>query len=505
MKNHAAVPQEIHQRAQNLAAEVLRHQTLYHTHDAPEISDEAYDSLVTELLQLEETYPELKKEHLATERVGSVVLEAFQKVTHRHPQWSFDDVFDDAELALWMKKNQKLLEKSGAAQEVTYVCELKIDGLKIIVTYSQGKLVRAATRGDGTVGEDITENIRAVESIPKTLSQPVDITVVGEAWLSRDQLVKINEQRVKAGQATFANPRNAAAGSLRQLDTAVTRSRNLEAFFYEIDELSRNSKVEEFVSQQAVLQMIQTLGLPINPHQELCHTEQDIERYYQHWASERSKVLYDLDGIVIKINEREAQKLLGYTAKAPRFGVAYKFPAEQATSVLQEITWQVGRTGALTPVANIVPTRIAGTVVSRATGAAWKSPSDARRGRATAPSTATDPARDPSGARVRVGRAGGAVRPSTFRLPAWRKARGSTARSTATTRPRATARPSTRASKSVHMPSFTQSRQTHAPSSLARVMVSPIQCALAFSAALVVITTRRHLPLKGPAGTSSCE
>lgn len=365
--NHAAVPQEIYQRAQSLATEILRHQTLYHTHDAPEISDEAYDSLVTELTQLQETYPVLREEYLTTARVGSVVLEAFQKVTHRQRQWSFDDVFDDDELASWMKKNQKLLEKSGVSQEVTYVCELKIDGLKIIVTYSQGKLVRAATRGDGTVGEDITENIRAVESIPKTLSQPVDVTVVGEAWLSRDQLVKINEQRSKAGQATFANPRNAAAGSLRQLDTAVTRSRNLEAFFYEIDELSGDGLAEEFISQQEVLQRIQALGLPTNPHQTLCYTEQDIEQYYQHWASERSKVLYDLDGIVIKINERTTQKLLGYTAKAPRFGVAYKFPAEQATSVLREVTWQVGRTGALTPVANIVPTRIAGTVVSRAT------------------------------------------------------------------------------------------------------------------------------------------
>ncbi len=366
--NHAAVPQEIYQRAQNLATEILRHQTLYHTHDAPEISDEAYDSLVTELAQLKEIYPALQEEYLTTARVGSVVLEAFQKVTHRQKQWSFDDVFDDNELASWMKKNQKILEKLRAPQEVSYVCELKIDGLKIIVTYSQGKLVRAATRGDGAVGEDITENIRAVESIPKTLSRPVDVIVVGEAWLSRDQLVKINEQRSKAGQTTFANPRNAAAGSLRQLDTAVTRSRNLEVFFYEIDELTQEGgEGEEFVSQQEVLQRIQALGLPTNPHQTLCYTEQDIERYYQHWASERSKVLYDLDGIVIKINERATQKLLGYTAKAPRFGVAYKFPAEQATSVLREVTWQVGRTGALTPVANIVPTRIAGTVVSRAT------------------------------------------------------------------------------------------------------------------------------------------
>jgi DNA ligase (NAD+) len=354
-------------RIEKLVQAINRHRELYHTMDAPEISDEAYDSLLGELVFLEKEYPGLCHPHSPTSQVGGVVLEQFEKVSHSHPQWSFNDVFDNQELKNWCKKTQRMLLREGVMITPTYVTELKIDGLKIILTYRQGTLVQAATRGDGKTGENITENIRVTESIPQKLQQPVDITVVGEAWLSRAEFQKINQERQKSGGPVFANPRNAAAGSLRQLDTSVTKSRNLSAFFYEIDELTVDGESSSFTTQQDVLHFLEKLGFPINEHQALCHTEEDIAAYYDLWSTKKQEVPYDLDGIVIKINERKVQAILGYTGKAPRFGVAYKFPAEQSTSTLLSVHWQVGRTGALTPVATITPTRIAGSVVQRAT------------------------------------------------------------------------------------------------------------------------------------------
>ncbi len=350
-----------------LTTEINRHRELYHSLDAPEISDAAYDSLFTELEKLETEFPELKEAGSPTNAVGGVILEKFQKVAHQHPQWSFDDVFDYEGLWAWCERGKKNLAKEGYTETPTYVCELKIDGLKVILTYKAGILVTGATRGDGVVGEDITENLRVVKSIPKKLSLPVDLIVVGEAWLGNESFARLNEERANAGLPLFANPRNAAAGSLRQLDTRVTKSRNLEVFFYEIDDLVKEGERQEIATQEEVLATLTDLGIPINPHQERADTVEEIEAYYQKWSNQKTSVPYDLDGVVIKVRERHLQKALGYTGKAPRFGVAYKFPAEQATSVLEAIQWQVGRTGALTPVATITPTQIAGTVVSRAT------------------------------------------------------------------------------------------------------------------------------------------
>ncbi len=354
-------------RIAQLTEEINRHRELYHSLDAPEISDAAYDSLFEELEKLESEFPEFKAEDSPTQKVGSVVLENFHKVKHAHPQWSFDDVFDSAGLQAWCARVERMLAKEGYREPPSYVCELKIDGLKVILTYKKGILAIGATRGDGEIGEDITENIRVVESVPKKLLRPVDMIAVGEAWLGHDHFVRLNEERKKEGKALFANPRNAAAGSLRQLDTGVTKKRNIQAFFYEIDELASDGESRKIDTQDQVLETLKSLGIPVNPHQEIARSVLDIEAYYQKWIAKKPSVPYDLDGIVIKVRERHLQKALGYTGKAPRFGVAYKFPAEQATSVLLDVQWQVGRTGALTPVATLAPTRIAGTVVSRAT------------------------------------------------------------------------------------------------------------------------------------------
>jgi DNA ligase (NAD+) len=277
-------------RILKLVQEINRHRELYHTLDTPEISDETYDSLMNELRALEKKYPELALSDSPTKQVGAVILDQFAKVKHSYSQWSFDDVFDNQELRNWCKKIKKMLVRDGLTEEPSYVTELKIDGLKIILTYKKGKLLSAATRGDGKTGENITENIRVTRSIPKTLEQKVDITVVGEAWLSREEFQKINQERQKESLAIFANPRNAAAGSLRQLDTSVTESRNLSAFFYEIDELFIGGERFFFSTQQEVLGFLQTLGFPVNEHQVLCSTEEEITDYYNFWSTQKQKV-----------------------------------------------------------------------------------------------------------------------------------------------------------------------------------------------------------------------
>lgn len=353
-------------RITELTKEINRHRELYHTLDTPEISDQAYDSLVRELEDLEKQFPTLALRESPTNKVGAVVLEKFRKITHRHPQWSFDDVFSAEGLEAWCQRGKKILEKEGYTETPSYVCELKIDGLKVILTYKKGVFVSGATRGDGVVGEDITENLLVLESFPKKLKEEVDCIAVGEAWLHQDTFLALNREREKNGEPLFANPRNAAAGSLRQLDTSVTKKRKLEVFLYEIDELQKNGQKEEIATQQEVVQKLKSLGFPINENQVVAKNTKEIEAYYQAWAAKKDSVPYDLDGIVIKVNERHLQKVLGYTGKSPRFGVAYKFPAVQTTSILQAVHWQVGRTGALTPVASITPTKIAGTTVSRA-------------------------------------------------------------------------------------------------------------------------------------------
>lgn len=355
-------------RARELQQLIAHHQALYHEQDAPEISDEAYDSLIEELKGLEDTYPELKTKDSPTEAVGGRADEAFTKVRHRVRQWSFDNVFSHDELRAWEERLRRVLEKEGrAVSQIAYVAEHKIDGLKVILEYEKGVLVRATTRGDGVVGEDVTHAARVVRDIPKVLKKPVSLIAVGEAWLSETDFKRINAERAALGEPLFANPRNTAAGSLRQLDPEVTRSRGLSFFTYDIDYFDESEGEARPTTQLAELELLSGLGFTVNEHFLCAKNLDEVIAYYEKWTPKRHAMPYGIDGVVVKVNEVSLQELLGYTAKAPRFGIAYKFPAEQATTVVEDIVLQVGRTGVLTPVAHLRPVRIAGSVVSRAT------------------------------------------------------------------------------------------------------------------------------------------
>ncbi len=358
--------QTAEKRIRQLTEEINHHRKLYHTHDAPEISDEAYDSLFRELESLEQAHPEFKSPASPTLRVGDEPRQAFQKIKHGKRQWSFDDVFDSAELEAWDERLRRLIEKGTGRfpRELEYVAELKIDGLKIILTYENGILLRGATRGNGEIGEEVTENLRTIRDIPLELEERETLTVVGEAWLSKDELARINRERKDNEEPPFANPRNAAAGSIRQLDSRITAKRKLNAFLYDIDHIKGQALPTKQIEE---LELLQKLGFAVNPHSRLCKSIQEIEAYYREWSEKRDSLPYALDGIVIKVNDQSLYDLLGYTGKSPRFGVAYKFPAEEGTSKVEAISVQIGRTGALTPVAHLTPVRLAGTVVSRAT------------------------------------------------------------------------------------------------------------------------------------------
>lgn len=351
-------------RIKELRLTLERHRHLYHTLDAPEISDEVYDSLMRELESLERAYPEYDHPMSPTHRVGGAPLDHFEKVAHTVRQWSFDNVFNFTELLEWDERNKNLLRKSGAKDTCSYVAEIKIDGLKVILTYVQGVLFRAATRGDGTVGEDITENIKTISSIPLVLPEPVSMTVIGEAWMKKAELEAINTERAKEGLALYANTRNLAAGTLRQLDPQVVASRNLQLYAYDIEEYDGPETLE---SQSAELDMLMRFGFMVNRDFVVTDNLEVIQNFYEAWVPKRHNQDYGIDGLVIKINERTIWDELGYTAKCPRGGIAYKFPAEIVATKLLGITCQVGRTGAITPVAELEPVLLAGSVVRRAT------------------------------------------------------------------------------------------------------------------------------------------
>jgi len=345
---------------------IAYHQKRYHKEDAPEISDEAYDALVRELCGLEEKHPTLKKGKSVTENVGATPLATFSKVIHEVPQWSFANVFSYDELVAWKDRLVRHLEREGfpSPTAFSYCIEHKIDGLKVVLTYKKGVLAQGATRGDGEIGEDITENIKTFRSIPQKLTGPIDIIVGGEAWLSNSEFLRINKEREERSELLFANPRNAAAGSLRQLDSSITASRKLDCFVYDLEKLEG---MEEPKTQYDELLLLKNLGFTVNPSYKHCKTLNDVEEYYKAWYTKRHANVFETDGVVVKVNEVEYQKALGYTAHAPRFAIAYKFPAEQVTTIVEDIVLQVGRTGVLTPVAELKPVRVAGSVVSRAT------------------------------------------------------------------------------------------------------------------------------------------
>ena len=338
-----------------LVALLNRYATEYYTSDNPSVSDSEYDRLYRELVELEAAYPDQVLADSPTHRVGGKVLDGFEKYSHQYPLYSLQDAFSREELEAFDARVRKELAHP------TYICELKIDGLSISLTYEKGILVAGATRGDGSVGENITENLKRVKDIPLTLPEELDITVRGECYMPRASFDQVNQARQENGEPEFANPRNAAAGTLRQLDTAVVAKRNLATFLYQ--EASPSTRD----SQEKVLKHLEQLGFVVNPKRILAESMDEIWNFIQKVGQERDNLPYDIDGVVIKVNDLAGQEELGFTVKAPKWAVAYKFPAEEKEAQLLSVDWTVGRTGVVTPTANLTPVQLAGTTVSRAT------------------------------------------------------------------------------------------------------------------------------------------
>jgi DNA ligase (NAD+) len=354
---------EVQKRIEKLRKEIDRYRYLYHVLDSPQVSDEIFDSLMRELRQLEEQYPEFKAVDSPSQRIGGEPLDKFEKTRHKHKQWSLNDAFSFEEIKAWEEKIIRMLEKEGIKEKLEYCCEVKIDGLKVVLTYEKGFFVRAATRGDGVIGENVTEQVRTIQSIPLRLNKDIDVIVMGEAWMRKKDLQRINKEREKKGEQLFANSRNAAAGSIRQLDPKITASRRLDSYIYDMDEIEG-----EFpATQTEELERLEKLGFKVNKNYKLCYSLEQIEALFRTWEPKRNKQEYGIDGLVVKVNSRKLQNILGYTGKSPRWAIAYKFIPEKVTTVVEDIKTQIGRTGALTPVAHLKPVRVAGSVVSRAT------------------------------------------------------------------------------------------------------------------------------------------
>ena len=345
----------MNKRMNELVALLNRYATEYYTSDNPSVSDSEYDRLYRELVELETAYPDQVLADSPTHRVGGKVLDGFEKYSHQYPLYSLQDAFSREELEAFDARVRK------EVAHPTYICELKIDGLSISLTYEKGILVAGATRGDGSVGENITENLKRVKDIPLTLPEELDITVRGECYMPRASFDQVNQARQENGEPEFANPRNAAAGTLRQLDTAVVAKRNLATFLYQ--EASPSTRD----SQEKVLKHLEQLGFVVNPKRLLAENMDEIWNFIQEVGEERENLPYDIDGVVIKVNDLAGQEELGFTVKAPKWAVAYKFPAEEKEAQLLSVDWTVGRTGVVTPTANLTPVQLAGTTVSRAT------------------------------------------------------------------------------------------------------------------------------------------
>ncbi|HEV3755468.1 TPA: NAD-dependent DNA ligase LigA [Streptococcus pneumoniae] len=345
----------MNKRMNELVALLNRYATEYYTSDNPSVSDSEYDRLYRELVELETAYPEQVLADSPTHRVGGKVLDGFEKYSHQYPLYSLQDAFSREELDAFDARVRK------EVAHPTYICELKIDGLSISLTYEKGILVAGVTRGDGSIGENITENLKRVKDIPLTLPEELDITVRGECYMPRASFDQVNQVRQENGDPEFANPRNAAAGTLRQLDTAVVAKRNLATFLYQ--EASPSTRD----SQEKGLKYLEQLGFVVNPKRILAENIDEIWNFIQEVGQERENLPYDIDGVVIKVNDLASQEELGFTVKAPKWAVAYKFPAEEKEAQLLSVDWTVGRTGVVTPTANLTPVQLAGTTVSRAT------------------------------------------------------------------------------------------------------------------------------------------
>ncbi|GGB10626.1 NAD-dependent DNA ligase LigA [Macrococcus hajekii] len=344
------------QRVEELHRLLHQYNYEYHVLDAPSVPDGEYDKLLHELIAIEEEYPDLKTADSPTVRVGGTPLSSFEKVRHDTPMLSLGNAFSEEDLRAFDKR---VVDSVG---QVDYMVELKIDGLAVSLKYEEGRLVQGLTRGDGTTGENITENIKTIYAVPLVIGESLTFEVRGEAYMPRKSFIHLNEEKEKNGEPLAANPRNAAAGSLRQLDSKLAAKRKLDIFLYSVNDL-RELNVQ---SQSAALDKLDDIGFKTNHERRLCRDMDEVLAYIQHWTEERNHLSYDIDGIVIKVNDLAKQEELGFTAKSPRWAIAYKFPAEEVVTKLKDIEISIGRTGAVTPTAILEPVKVAGTTVGRA-------------------------------------------------------------------------------------------------------------------------------------------
>ncbi|WP_422784831.1 NAD-dependent DNA ligase LigA [Sporolactobacillus laevolacticus] len=349
--------EQLPQHLIDLRRQLNKYSYEYYVEDNPSVPDSEYDRLMNELIAIETDHPEWITPDSPTQRVGGEPLKAFTKVTHDVPMLSLGDVFSEEELLDFDRR-----VRQAVGDEVAYVCELKIDGLAVSLTYEQGKFVLGATRGNGTIGEDITNNLKTVRTLPLVLPEPIDIEVRGEAYMPKKSFEKLNEERSQNDEPLFANPRNAAAGSLRQLDPKISAKRRLSVFLYSSGQFDR----EKIKTHYGLLEAIRELGLPVNPESRRCRTMQEVFDYIREFTEKRDALPYGIDGIVVKVDSMDQQRQLGNTVKSPRWMIAYKFPAEEVVSTLEAIEISVGRTGAVTPTAVLTPVSVAGTTVKRA-------------------------------------------------------------------------------------------------------------------------------------------
>lgn len=342
------------QRYDELIALIEKANYEYYTLDNPTLTDREYDNMMSELLDIEEKYPELRRPDSPTQKVGGEIISEFKKVQHKIPMFSIADVFNESEIVAFDERVRKEFPNPS------YVCELKIDGLAVSLIYENGIFKSAATRGNGTIGEDITHNVKTIKSLPLRLNKPETIEVRGEIYMPKKSFNKLNEQREKNGEPLFQNPRNAAAGSIRQLDSSIAKSRNLDAFLYHVPATTKKTHYE-------ALMELKELGFIVNPNIKLVHNISEILDYIEEWTARRDELPYEIDGIVIKVNDIHMQKELGNTAKYPKWVIAYKFPAEEVKSKLTDIVCTVGRTGQITPNAVFDPVKVMGSTIRRAT------------------------------------------------------------------------------------------------------------------------------------------
>lgn len=350
--------EEAKKRVSELHDLIHEHNYRYYVLDQPTISDAQYDEWMRELVQLEKAYPELITPDSPTQRVGGEPLPHFEKVVHLEPMLSLGNVFNGDEI----REFDERIRKVAGDRKIRYVCELKIDGLAISLRYQEGRFVLGATRGDGVTGEDITQNLKTIRSLPLRLTRPVTLEVRGEAFMPRSAFERLNREREQKGEALFANPRNAAAGSLRQLDPKLAAERTLDLFIYSVGQTEDLA----FTTHSEVLNTLSELGFKVNPAWRTVETVEEIEEFIREWQEKRPTLSYDIDGIVIKLDDLSLREVLGATAKSPRWAAAYKFPAEEVVTVLEDIELNVGRTGVVTPTACLRPVTLAGTVVKRA-------------------------------------------------------------------------------------------------------------------------------------------